>query len=92
MVVVLVARWVTLFKIVRRGHEVIEMPEHHSSSRGVDISAHSIQDLPVQSRLLTLEDLQLLPGLLSSHSDEADTSRVLLPTTEFSLSQQHQQL
>ena len=32
MVVMLVARWVTLFEIVHRGQEVTEMPEHHFSS------------------------------------------------------------
>ena len=90
MVVMFVARWVTLFEIVHRGQEVTWMPEHHSSSRGVDISAHRIQDLPVQSRLLTLEELQLLSGLLSSHSGKVAISRFLLPMAEFLTFQQHQ--
>ena len=89
MVVMLVARWVTLFEIVRRGEEITWMPEHQFSNREVDTSAHSIQDHPVQSRLLTLEELQLLSGLLSSHSGKVAISRVLLPTAKSLLFQQH---
>ena len=92
MVVMHVARWVTLLEIVRRGEEIIGMPEHQLNSRGVDISVHSTQDLPVQSRLLMLEELQLLSGLISSLSDEVDFSRVLLPMTVFLPFQQHQRL
>ena len=67
------------------------MSEHQfSSSREVGFSAHNIQDHPVQFRLPTLEELQLLSGLLSSHRGRVAISRVLLPMAEFFPSQQHQ--